>query len=75
MSDTVIYPLSDETGQEILAALLSIDATLKRIARNMSGTGDTATYSDGTLEISGNATVENGELVTTATYENGELSF
>lgn len=69
MNETVIFPLSEETGVEILNVL-------KRIARALEGnTGDTATYDNGTLDISGSATVENGVLGTTATYENGTLSF
>ena len=68
MNETVIFPLSEETGVEILKVL-------KRIARALEGGGDTATYDNGTLDISGSATVENGVLGTTATYENGTLSF
>ena len=71
MAETVIYPLSEETGQKILSALL-------RIARALEGDsgGDTATYENEMLVISGSAYVDgDGYLHTTATEENGYLTF
>jgi hypothetical protein len=70
MAETVIYPLSEETGQRILAALLRIAKALEGNER------DTATYANGMLSISGNAYVdEDGYLHTTATEDNGYLTF
>lgn len=66
MADTIIYPLSEETGLEILRAL-------KRIARALEGGGG-ATYEDGTLDIIG-SNYDNGTLETTGTYDNGTLTF
>ena len=64
MAETVIYPLSEETGQKILAALL-------RIANALEG-GGSATVEDDMLALD-NVQIEDGYLVTDGTIEDGYL--
>lgn len=74
MAETVIFPLSDETGRSILAMLRRIAVALETMAGIDSQDG--ATYDDGDLVISGGAEVdEDGILDTTATVEDGYLTF
>lgn len=69
MAETVIFPLSEETGLRILAVL-------ERIARAMEGTTQEtgASVEDDHLVLPG-ASVEDGYLVTQATTDDGYLSF
>jgi len=69
MAETVILPLSEETGLRILA-------TLQRIERILSGSTDEATYEDGYLVMDGAYVDGDGYLVTGATIDgDGYLTF
>lgn len=71
MAETVIYPLSEETGIRILNALLRIAKALEDDTER-----DTATYANEMLAISGSAYVDgDGYLHTTAYEDNGYLTF
>ena len=65
MSETVIYPLSEETGLQILAAL-------RRIANALEGKGTSASIEDDMLVASDE--VEDGYLVTSGEIEDGYLT-
>ena len=67
MAETVILPLSEETGLRILS-------TLQRIERLLSASSETATYEDGYLVLDG-ARYEDGYLVTSGTVDNGYLMY
>lgn len=67
--ETVILPLSEETGLRILA-------TLQRIERLLSSSAETAAYEDGYLVLEGASIDEDGYLVTSATIDGeGYLTF
>lgn len=73
MADTIIFPLSEETGQLMLQQLRRIAAALETIAR---GGGDTATYEGDELVVTGATVGQDGVLETTATVgDDGVLTF
>jgi hypothetical protein len=69
MAETVIYPLSEETGQRILAALL-------RIARALEGDdAPTALIEDDMLVLSNASIDDDGYLVTDGAISEDYLEF
>ena len=68
MAETVIYPLSEETGLMILAAL-------QRIANALEGGSEPAATIEDDMLVLDNAQVEDGYLVTDGTIEDGYLEF
>lgn len=63
MAETVIYPLSEETGLRILAVLTRIAEALE---------GESGTIEDDMLVLN-NATIDDGYLVTNGVISEGYL--